>query len=67
MLVAILGILKAGAAYLPIDPSYPPQRVQYMLEHAQAPLLITNAELVNTLPEHQAQTVLIDADWAKIG
>jgi amino acid adenylation domain-containing protein len=66
MLVAILGILKAGAAYLPIDPSYPPQRVQYMLEHAQAPLLITNAELVNSLPEHQAQTVLIDDDWAKI-
>ncbi len=67
MLVAILGILKAGAAYLPLDPSYPPQRVQYMLEHAQAPLLITNAELVASLPEHQAQTVLIDADWPKIG
>ncbi|MCA9953210.1 MAG: amino acid adenylation domain-containing protein, partial [Anaerolineales bacterium] len=66
MLVAILGILKAGAAYLPIDPGYPAQRVQYMLEHAQAPLLITNAELVDNLPEHQAKTILIDSDWGEI-
>ncbi|MAT97567.1 MAG: non-ribosomal peptide synthetase [Anaerolineaceae bacterium] len=66
MLVAILGILKAGAAYLPIDPTYPDQRIQYMLEHAQAPLLITNSELESSLPQHQAQTILIDTDWSKI-
>jgi non-ribosomal peptide synthetase component F len=64
MLVAILGIFKAGAAYLPIDPSYPPQRVQYMLEHAQAPLLITNAELVDTLP---ANTRLKPSSLTPIG
>ena len=66
MLVGILGILKAGAAYLPIDPAYPAQRIQYMLEHAQAPVLITTADLVDGLPEHQAQTVLIDSDWDSI-
>ncbi len=66
MLVAILGILKAGAAYLPIDPTYPDQRIQYMLDHAQAPLLITNSELVETLPANEAKSILIDADWAQI-
>src|SRR5690606_33342738 len=66
LLVAILGILKAGAAYLPLDPSYPPQRIQYMLEHAQAPLLITDSTVVDSLPEHEAQTLLLDSQWPQV-
>ena len=66
MLVAILGILKAGAAYLPLDPSYPAQRLQYMLEHAQASLLITTADLLDSLPSHEAKPILIDTDWPQI-
>lgn len=41
MIVSILAILKSGAAYLPIDPQYPLERIQYMLEDSQARLLIT--------------------------
>ena len=66
MLVAILGILKAGAAYLPIDPAYPAPRIQYMLDHAQAPLLITTSDLQAILPEHQATPILLDSQWAEI-
>ncbi|MCZ7672454.1 MAG: condensation domain-containing protein [Chloroflexi bacterium] len=66
MLVAILGILKAGAAYLPIDPAYPAPRIQYMLDHAQAPLLITTSDLQAALPQHQATPILLDSQWAEI-
>ena len=41
MVIALLGILKAGAAYVPIDPSYPPERIRFMLEDAQVSVLIT--------------------------
>jgi len=42
MAIAVLAVLKAGAAYLPLDPAYPAQRLQYMLEDAQ-PLLLGDA------------------------
>lgn len=41
MLIGIFGILKAGAAYLPLDPAYPQSRIRYMLEHSQAVALLT--------------------------
>jgi len=44
MLVGILAILKVGGAYLPIDPSYPEDRVTYMIDNSAAPMLITNGE-----------------------
>ncbi|MDF2631397.1 MAG: putative linear pentadecapeptide gramicidin synthetase LgrB, partial [Symbiobacteriaceae bacterium] len=46
MLVALLGVLKAGAAYLPIDPAYPRERIAYMLADAQAVALLTQARLL---------------------
>jgi amino acid adenylation domain-containing protein/thioester reductase-like protein len=42
MIIGILGILKAGAAYLPVDPTYPQQRLVYMLEDSKAKILLTN-------------------------
>src|SRR2546426_3527634 len=39
----LLGILKAGAAYVPIDPQYPPDRVAYILKDSPAPALVTTA------------------------
>ncbi len=44
MLVAIMGILKSGAAYVPVDPSYPLDRIRYMLEDTNAELLLVNKE-----------------------
>ncbi|MGB7606716.1 MAG: amino acid adenylation domain-containing protein, partial [Lutisporaceae bacterium] len=45
MIIAILAVLKAGGAYLPIDPEYPVQRIGYMLEDSEAPILLTESHL----------------------
>lgn len=49
MVVAMLGILKAGAAYLPLDPSYPEERIAYMLEDSQSSIVITHGNLSQRL------------------
>ena len=46
MVVGLLGILKAGAAYVPLDPTYPPERLAFMLEDAQPPVVLTQERLV---------------------
>jgi amino acid adenylation domain-containing protein/non-ribosomal peptide synthase protein (TIGR01720 family) len=49
MVIVILGILKSGAAYLPIDPDYPPQRIRYMLTDSAAPILVTGEENIRVI------------------
>lgn len=49
MLVSILAVLKAGGAYLPIDPSYPLERIQYILTDSQCQMMLGKPELVSTL------------------
>ncbi|MEK7990171.1 MAG: amino acid adenylation domain-containing protein, partial [Thiotrichaceae bacterium] len=66
MMIGLLGILKAGAAYVPLDPTYPADRVAFMLQDAQPPVLLTQQHLLDTLPEHQSQIVCLDSDWDKI-
>ncbi|MGK4005258.1 amino acid adenylation domain-containing protein [Sorangium sp. So ce1036] len=61
-LVGLLAVLKAGGAYVPIDPAYPRERVAFMLEDAGAPLLLTQARLLPSLPRHAARVVLLDDD-----
>ncbi len=60
MVVALLGILKAGAAYVPLDPAYPQERLAFMVEDACLPLLLTEERLVSSLPKTAAETVLLD-------
>ena len=60
MIVGLLGILKAGAAYLPLDPGYPAERLQYMLEDAAPALVLTQETLRAVLPSTAAQVVSID-------
>ncbi|WP_038265978.1 condensation domain-containing protein, partial [Xenorhabdus cabanillasii] len=60
--VAILGILKAGAAYVPLDPSYPQARLQYMLEHSGAMFILTETHLVEKLPVSRQKVVCLDTD-----
>ena len=50
MVVALLAVWKAGAAYVPIDPQYPPERVRFMLEDAQAAAVLTQESLAGGLP-----------------
>ncbi|NCR69790.1 MAG: amino acid adenylation domain-containing protein [Microcystis aeruginosa LG13-12] len=66
MIVALFGILKAGAAYLPLDPEYPQERLQFMLEDSQVPLLLTQSSLIDKLPNHQAKTVFLAETWEEI-
>ena len=66
MLAAILGILKVGAAYVPLDPAYPQERRSFMLADAKVPVLLTQKNLLETLPEHSAKVVCIDAEWEEI-
>ncbi|ASZ13464.1 non-ribosomal peptide synthetase [Chitinophaga pendula] len=57
-IIAILGILKAGAAYLPVDPAYPEERQQYMLEDASARVLLTLSD--RTLPAFSGAVLYMD-------
>ena len=63
MILAVLGTLKAGGAFLPLDPSYPPDRLAFMLHDSQAPVLLTQAHLLERLPQHSAKTICLDSDW----
>ncbi len=60
MVAALLGVLKAGGAYLPLDPAYPPGRVAYMLEDAGAALVLTQERLAGRLPPFQGEVVVLD-------
>ncbi|MCV6636087.1 amino acid adenylation domain-containing protein [Candidatus Albibeggiatoa sp. nov. NOAA] len=55
MVVGLLAILKAGAAYLPLDPDYPQDRLSFMLDDAQVSIILTQSHI--SLPTHQAQLV----------
>src|SRR6185503_16777531 len=63
LFIALLAILKAGAAYLPLDPSYPLARLSLMLADAGAPLLLTTETLADELPTQWTPPLLLDADW----
>jgi len=63
MIVALLGVLKAGGAYLPLETAQPKGRLQYVLEDAQAPVILAQARTAQMLPEHRAQVICLDSDW----
>jgi amino acid adenylation domain-containing protein len=67
MVIGLMGILKAGGAYVPLDPAYPKDRIAYIMEDARAPVLLTQQALLASLPEQQANVVLLDAHWSAIG
>ncbi|HEV2735073.1 MAG TPA: non-ribosomal peptide synthetase, partial [Longimicrobiaceae bacterium] len=64
--VAQLGILAAGAAYVPLDPAYPPERIAYVVGDAGAPLLLTQARLLGRLAELPVATLALDTAWPRI-
>jgi amino acid adenylation domain-containing protein/non-ribosomal peptide synthase protein (TIGR01720 family) len=66
MMVGILGILKAGAAYVPLDPEYPKERLSFMIDDSRVPILLTQAEIADAIPAHEARVIRLDADWGEI-
>ncbi|WP_143569680.1 non-ribosomal peptide synthetase, partial [Tenacibaculum agarivorans] len=67
VLVGILGILKSGGAYVPIDPSYPKDRISYMLLDAELGIVITDTATKELLPEEiPFENIVLDQDWDKI-
>jgi len=66
MLVGILGILKSGSAYVPLDPIYPKDRIHNILEDARAHLVLTQKSISDDLPDFAGQRVLLDQDWDAI-
>jgi len=59
-------LLKAGGSYVPLDPAYPQERLTFILEDTQAPVLLAQQQLVEGLPEHRAEVVRLDAGWEHI-
>ena len=66
MVIGLLGILKAGGVYVPLDPAYPKERIAFMLEDADVPVILTQEALLAGLPEHNAKVVCLDSDWETI-
>jgi amino acid adenylation domain-containing protein len=67
MVVAILAILKAGCAYVPLDANYPPERLAFMLEDTRARFLLTEGRLAAGLDARGARVVRLDADAEAVG
>lgn len=66
MAVAALAVLKAGGAYLPVDTTYPPERVAYMLADADVTLVLTHMETAQKLPGIAAPIVALDMVWPEV-
>jgi amino acid adenylation domain-containing protein len=67
MMVGLLGVLKCGGVYVPLEPSYPKERLKYMVEEAGALVVLTQERLVGTLPSNGVKEICLDKEWGKIG
>ncbi|ARU63633.1 hypothetical protein CBW65_23405 [Tumebacillus avium] len=66
MVIALLAVLKAGGAYLPLDPEYPQERLQFMLEDSRAGVLLTQSQLQTRFNNCEATVVSLDEGWEVI-
>jgi len=62
MLAAVLGILKAGAAYVPLDPAFPDERLRFMADDAQLAMLVSTTALARSFALPRERLLLLDAD-----
>jgi amino acid adenylation domain-containing protein len=62
MVVALLGVLKSGGAYIPLDPAYPAERLAFMLEDTQAPVVLTQSTIAANLGHHQSTVICLDSE-----
>src|SRR3984893_10494210 len=66
MVVGLLGILKAGGVYVPMDPTYPVDRIAFMLADAQVPVLITRQDIVTRLSVQTTKVIRLDSDTTEL-
>ena len=66
MVIALYGILKAGAAYVPIDPGYPVDRQQQMLDDARVTFLLADTATISQLPDYSGESFLVDKQWDEL-
>jgi amino acid adenylation domain-containing protein len=62
MVVALLGVLKAGAAYVPLDPAYPSERLRFLIEDATLSSVVTHPSIISQLPSNAQNIVAFDGD-----
>jgi aspartate racemase len=67
MVVGVLGVIKAGCAYAPIDPMQPPERLNSILRDSGASIALTQNHLADRLPANGAKAIRLDGDWRTIG
>ncbi|MDG1463405.1 MAG: amino acid adenylation domain-containing protein, partial [Gammaproteobacteria bacterium] len=60
LVVGILGVLKAGCGYLPLDPNYPEDRLAFMVEDSQTPIIVTHSEAAERVPANNAEIVVLE-------
>jgi natural product biosynthesis luciferase-like monooxygenase protein len=66
LVVGLLAILKAGGAYVPLDPTFPEGRLAFMLQDAEAKVVLTQAHLTNRIRWYTGTVVCLDRDWVRI-
>lgn len=66
MIVGVIGTLKAGGAYLPMDPTYPPERLEFMINDSGPFVLLTQEKFHEPLSSARLPVVCIDSDWQTI-
>jgi non-ribosomal peptide synthetase component F len=64
--LSILGVLKAGGVYIPIDPHYPSDRISYIMEDSQSVLMITQSGIASELGFSGPEVLCLEEAWAEI-
>jgi amino acid adenylation domain-containing protein/thioester reductase-like protein len=66
VIVAFLAVLKAGGAYIPLDPVYPTERLAFMIEDSQMSVLLSQQSFLNVFPQQSLPVICLDADWSEV-
>ena len=66
LIIGLIAICKAGGCYLPLDTTYPRERLGFMIQDAQAQVIITEAAVAKNLPTHEAAVICLEEAWPEI-
>ncbi|HKY28030.1 MAG TPA: amino acid adenylation domain-containing protein, partial [Pyrinomonadaceae bacterium] len=66
MVIGLLGILKAGAAYVPLDPTYPDERLRLIVEESGISVVLTEQRVRDIFPQDAVRSISLDADWTDV-